>query len=213
MSMHADMTVPCVHEWFWCCIGIKGLCCLSVLGPVCMRAVLPWACCQACCGSSSPASCTAPQVMELENRLQKAGSDIARLQEEARLAVASAAAGAAAAGVSGDGMGAPAAAAATANGGTAEVMSAMMRKGMGMVQSIQQQAPGYARMLSGLTAGAADGAVRAADAAAAEALSGPEHVPQAAGRPPAQESEAERRTRELQVGARERRHSHCDRIL
>lgn len=154
------------------------------------------------------------QVMELDNRLQKAGSDAVKKEDDHRkvvtalqsqLANAAAGAGAAAAAAAAAQAGqqpAPAAAAALANGGPppgvaavdGSMLNSVRKQAAGLMQNIQSQAPGYARMLQDTLMGA--------PGAAAAAMGGPEHVPQPAGRgsmPGMQETELERKTRELQV--------------
>jgi hypothetical protein len=154
------------------------------------------------------------QVMELENRLQKAAADFAHQQEETNKAVAAAAAAAAAG--------------AEANGGAPIDVSVIGRMGKGASAALQQlaaQGPGMARMMveaansylqpgaPGAPAPAAPGARAAAAAAgagpsAAMLAAGPEHVPgqpaipggRISGPGAAPETELERRTRELQVG-------------
>jgi hypothetical protein len=151
--------------------------------------------------------------MELDDRLQKAAAIAANRQQDT--APAAGAAGAAHAGAAqvaaAGGMVSAAAAAQREQPGAAGLLPAAaaspgagegtvlqhMRKATGMMQSALGQAPGYARMMQ-------DSFVSAAQAAAG-AIGGPEHVPQpAAGRASTagmQETELERKTRELQVGA------------
>jgi hypothetical protein len=160
--------------------------------------------------------------MEFENRLQKASSDAVKKDDDHRkmlqamqvqlanaAAAAStpAAAGAAAAAAQAGQQPAPAAAAALANGGPpgvavaadGSVLNNMRKQAAGLMQNIQSQAPGYARMLQDTLMGAP----QAGAAAAANAMGGPEHVPQPAGARGTmsgmQETELERKTRELQV--------------
>jgi hypothetical protein len=117
------------------------------------------------------------------------------------------AAAASAAAVVSTGQPAPAAAAALASGepapgaaaGDASVLSKVSKEEAGMVQNIQNQAPGYARMLLDSIMGGPQ------KSAAAAAIVGPEDVPlqtsnRMSGRQTAvQETELERKTRELQV--------------
>ncbi|KAF8063028.1 XI-F [Scenedesmus sp. PABB004] len=140
------------------------------------------------------------QVMELDNRLQKAAADAVKQQDETRKAVAAAAAAAASAPPAAAQPAAPPAAAgappaavgpdgAPLANGDGTVLGSMRKQAGAMLQ----QAPGYARMLGeslGM-AGHPDGA----------GLGGPEHVPGGYdGRPPhLQETELERKTRELQA--------------
>lgn len=158
--------------------------------------------------------------MELDNRLQKAGSDavkkeddhrkvVAALQTQLANAAAAGAAGAAAAAAAQAGQQpAPAAAAALANGGPlpaaaaaataadGSVLGSMRKQAAGLMQNIQSQAPGYARMLQDTLMGGPQGNPAAA-------MGGPEHVPQPVGARGSmsgmQETELERKTRELQV--------------
>jgi hypothetical protein len=71
----------------------------------------------------------------------------------------------------------------------------MQKRAAGMMQSIQSQAPGYARMLQDTLMGGQQGNPAA--------MGGPEHVPQPVGARGSmsgmQETELERKTRELQV--------------
>lgn len=156
--------------------------------------------------------------MELENRLTKAAADMVKQQDESRKALAAATAAAASAppGTSpAAAAGAAAASAAAAAGvgpdgtplanGDASVGNSMRRQVTGLMQQISASAPGYARMLQDSFMGPGG------HAAAAAGLGGPEHVPgqearvgaQHAGHP--QETELERKTRELQVRACTRR--------
>lgn len=150
------------------------------------------------------------QVMELDNRLQKAGSDAVKKEDDHRKALAQAAqvaqaaaaataAAAPAAIAAQPGQPAPAAAAALANGGPppgaaaadGSMLNSMRKQVGGLMQNFQSQAPGYARVMADSLQGAA-----------AAVMGGPEHVPQPAGRgsmPGMQETELERKTRELQV--------------
>lgn len=149
--------------------------------------------------------------MEMEARLTKAAADMVKQQDESRKALAAATAAAvsappgtapaAAAGV------AAASAAAVAGmgpdgtplaNGDAHVSTSMRRQVTGLMQQISASAPGYARMLQDSIMGPGG------HAAAAAGLGGPEHVPGQearvgvhAGHP--QETELERKTRELQV--------------
>lgn len=170
--------------------------------------------------------------MELDNRLQKAGSDAVKKEDDHRKVVAAlqtqvqsaAAAGAAAAAAAQAGQPPPsaeaaaAAAAALANGGPpssaaaaaaaaagvqdGSVLNNIRKQAAGLMQNMQSNAPGYARMLQDTLMGTP----QAAAAAAANAMGGPEHVPQPVGARGSmsgmQETELERKTRELQVGAR-----------
>jgi hypothetical protein len=158
--------------------------------------------------------------MEFENRLQKLSSDSVKKDDnhrkvleamQAQLANAAAAAStpaaAAAAAAQAGQQPAPAIAAALANGGPpgvavaadGSVLNNMRKQAAGLMQNIQSQAPGYARMLQDTLMGAP----QAGAAAAANAMGGPEHVPQPAGARSTmsgmQETELERKTRELQV--------------
>jgi hypothetical protein len=148
--------------------------------------------------------------MELDNRLQKAAADMVKQQEETRKAIAAAAATAAAVAPQGAPVTPIAASAAAAAGMSADAALAngdgtvlnQMRK---QASTLISNAPGYARMLQESLMGAGP-AVGSPGAAAAAAMGGPEHVPgQHDARLPgsgggAQETELERRTRELQVG-------------
>lgn len=168
----------------------------------------------------------AAQVMEFENRLQKASSDavkkdddhrkmLAAMQSQLANAAAAAsmpAAAAAAAAAQAGQQPPPDAAAALANGGPpggavaadGSVLNNMRKQAAGLMQNLQSQAPGYARMLQDTLMGAP----QAGAAAAANAMGGPEHVPQPAGARSTmsgmQETELERKTRELQVS-----HGYC----
>jgi hypothetical protein len=154
--------------------------------------------------------------MELDNRLQKAGADAVKKDDhhskvvaslQAQLANAATSAGAAAAASAAAavpaGQPAPAAAAALANGGPAPgaaagdagMLSRVGKQAAGLMQNIQNQAPGYARMLQ-------DSFMGPQQSAAAAAMGGPEHVPLQTRNSMSgiQETELERKTRELQVG-------------
>jgi hypothetical protein len=168
------------------------------------------------------------QVMELDNRLQKAGSDAVKKDDnhskvvaalQAQLANAATSAGAAAAASAAAaatpaGQPAPAAAAALANGSPApgvaadgSVLGRMGKQAAGLMQNFQSQAPGYARMLQDTIMGGPQ------QAAAAAAMGGPEHVPQPLATRNSmsgmQETELERKTRELQVRQRSYTHFHA----
>jgi hypothetical protein len=169
------------------------------------------------------------QVMELDNRLQKAAADMVKQQDETRKAIAAAtaaaaaaaaakpavapAAGAAAAGAAAAAAAPPAAGAEAAamlpNGAPAAaadgaMLSSVRKQATGLMQQIQSSAPGYARMLQDTLMGTQGNP----NAAAAAAMGGPEHVPgqhhdgrQGPAGGHMQETELERKTRELQVGA------------
>lgn len=152
--------------------------------------------------------CAAVQVMELDNRLQKAGADAVKKDDDHRkvlaamqsqlAAAATGAAGAAAATAQADqaplanGMPPAGAIAAAADG---SVLNNMRKQAAGLMQNISNQAPGYARMLQDTLMG---------NPQATAAMGGPEHVPQPvaarSSMPGIQETELERKTRELQVG-------------
>jgi hypothetical protein len=154
--------------------------------------------------------------MELDNRLQKTTADASKQQEEARKAIAAAAAQSAAAAAAGSlpsGAAAAGAAAAVAaqqqqdaaaplaNGGPPGAAAAAGVDGnvLNNMRKAMAQAPGYARMVQESFMGA----TQAAAAAAANAMGGPEHVPQPAAARSSmsgmQETDLERKTRELQV--------------
>lgn len=159
--------------------------------------------------SSEPANPVWSQVMELDNRLQKAAADMVKQQDESRKALAAAAAAAASApqgATPAAAAGAAAAAAAAAVGpdgalpnGDVAVGATVRKQVTGIMQQISASAPGYARMLQDSIMGGHAGI----PAAAAAGLGGPEHVPGQEGRVGvaghAQETELERKTRELQV--------------
>lgn len=167
------------------------------------------------------------QVMELDNRLQKAAADVVRVQEEARRAVAAAAAAAAAAGPAA-GAGAAVAAVAASSlppdapsaalaNGSETVLTNMRKSAAGFMQSLATQGPGYAKLLADTAntyLGAPPGG--AATAGQSQTPGGPGQQPQPGGvipgtpehvptspavrtGPAPQETELERRTRELQV--------------